>query len=130
MRAHVGRRGGEPDGCGRGHGDGNHGHQCGHVTGLRRGRHEPQRYSVLARIAAFDLCVVGGRVRWPIVVTHSDGMRVCSRPVIVVVIRVVVVVVAVGVHVLQRRRSGDRQHEHGNDGCDSAKHCRECMGTL
>lgn len=128
MRAHVGRRGGEPDGYGRGHGNGNHGNQCGHVTGLRRGRHEPQRHRVLARIAAFDLYVVGGRVCWPIVVTHIDGMRVRGRPVIVVMIRVVVV--AVRMHVLQRRRSGDRQHNRGDDGCDNAKHCGECMGTL
>ena len=62
------------------------------------------------------------------VFTHIDGMRVRGRSVVVVVIRVLVV--GVRVHVLQRRRSGDRQHGHGNEGGDSAEHFRECMGTV
>ena len=128
MRAHVGRRGGGPDSDGRGHGREGPSDQGGHVIGFRRSGHKPQRHGVLARVAAFDLQVVGGRVRWSMVITHIDGMRVRGRLVIVVVIRVIVV--AVRVHVLQCRRSGDRQHGHGNEGCDSAKHRRECMGKV
>ena len=62
------------------------------------------------------------------VITHVDGMRVRGRPVVVVVVRVLVV--GIRVHVLQRRRSGDRQHGYGDEGCDSAKHRRECKGKV
>ncbi len=103
MRAHVGRRGGGPDGGGRRRGQGDHGDQCGHVRGFGRSGDEPKGHGVLARIAAFDFYVVSRRLRCPMMIIHIHGMRVRSRPVIVVVIRVLVV--AVRVYVLQRCRS-------------------------